>query len=107
VIQNAFKDVDDSLADLKHSAELRDIVEKRVETLARSVYLAKERYENGYSDYLDVLDAERGLFNAQLQLASARGDYQRALVALYVSLGGDWNAAPPTAASNPVGRQSR
>lgn len=101
VIQNAFRDVEDSLADLRHSAELRDIVQKRVETLTRSVYLATERYENGYSDYLDVLDAERGLFNAQLQLASARGDYQRALVNLYVALGGDWNAAPPTAASLP------
>ena len=101
VIQNAFRDVEDSLADLRHSAELRDIVQKRVETLSRSVYLATERYENGYSDYLDVLDAERGLFNAQLQLASARGDYQRALVNLYIALGGDWNAAPPTAASLP------
>jgi multidrug efflux system outer membrane protein len=100
VIQNAFRDVDDSLADLKHSAELRDINAKRVETLSRSVYLATERYENGYSDYLDVLDAERGLFNAQLQLASARGDYQRALVNLYLALGGDWHAVPPTAASS-------
>lgn len=99
VIQNAFRDVDDSLADLKHTAELRDILDKRVGTLTRSVELANERYENGYSDYLDVLDAERNLFNTQLQLASARGDHQRALVNLYRALGGDWNAVPPTAAS--------
>ena len=45
------------------------------------------RYENGYSDYLEVLDTERSLFSAQLQLASARGDYQRALVNLYRALG--------------------
>jgi multidrug efflux system outer membrane protein len=102
VVQNAFRDVEDTLADLQHSAELRDIVEKRVETLSRSVYLANERYENGYSDYLDVLDAERGLFNAQLQLASARGDYQRALVNLYLALGGDWNAVPPPTAASPA-----
>lgn len=99
VVQNAFRDVEDSLADLRYSAELRNIVARRVETLSRSVYLASERYENGYSDYLDVLDAERGLFNAQLQLASARGDYQRALVNLYLAIGGDWNAVPPTSAS--------
>ncbi|MFL6753447.1 MAG: efflux transporter outer membrane subunit [Sphingomicrobium sp.] len=99
VIQNAFRDVEDSLADLRHSAELRDIAAKRVGTLERSVELATDRYENGYSDYLDVLDAERGLFNAQLQLTSARGDYQRALVNLYRTLGGDWNAVPPTVAS--------
>jgi multidrug efflux system outer membrane protein len=94
VIQNAFRDVEDSLADLQNSAELRNTAEKRVDTLTRSVELATERYENGYSDYLDVLDAERNLFDAQLQLASARGDYQRALVSLYRALGGDWNAVP-------------
>ena len=99
VIQNAFRDVEDSLANLRHSAELRDIAQKRVGTLSRSVELATERYENGYSDYLDVLDAERGLFNAQLQFASAQGDYERALVDLYRALGGDWNAVPPTEAS--------
>jgi multidrug efflux system outer membrane protein len=96
VIQNAFRDVEDSLADLRHSAEVRDTVQRRVVTLQRSVELATERYENGYSDYLDVLDAERSLFNAQLQLASARGDYDRALVDLYRALGGDWTSVPPT-----------
>src|SRR4029079_16735006 len=77
VIQNAFRDVEDSLADLRHSAELRDTLVRRVADLQGSVELARDRYENGYSDYLDVLDSERSLFNAQLQLASARGDYER------------------------------
>jgi multidrug efflux system outer membrane protein len=104
IIQNAFRDVEDSLADLRHSAELRDTVQRRVTTLARSVELATERYENGYSDYLDVLDAERNLFSAQLQLTSAQGDYQRALVNLYRALGGDWNVVPPTAAASVQGQ---
>ena len=102
VIQNAFRDVEDSLADLRHSAELRDTVQQRVATLQRSVELAKLRYENGYSDYLDVLDAERNLFSAQLQLASARGDHERALVDLYRALGGDWAASPPSSAQAAV-----
>ncbi|HKH26701.1 MAG TPA: TolC family protein, partial [Sphingomicrobium sp.] len=72
----------------------------RVATLRRGVELANERYENGYSDYLEVLDTERSLFSAELQLASARGDYQRALVSLYRALGGDWTSVPlvPTSA---------
>jgi multidrug efflux system outer membrane protein len=107
VVQNAFRDVDDSLAEMKYSAELRGIAQERVGTLTRSVELATARYENGYSDYLDVLDAERGLFNAQLQLASARGDYQRALVNLYRALGGDWNAVPPVPGSPPPPAESR
>jgi multidrug efflux system outer membrane protein len=95
VIQNAFRDVEDSLADVRHSAELRDTVQRRVITLQRGVELATKRYENGYSDYLEVLDTERSLFSAQLQLAAANGDHQRALVNLYRALGGDWTAIPP------------
>ncbi len=99
VIQNAFRDVDDSLAAVQHAAEFRDAISRRVETLRRGVELANERYENGYSDYLEVLDTERSLFSAELQLATARGDYQRALVNLYRALGGDWTTVPPTSAS--------
>ena len=100
VIQNAFRDVEDSLSDLRNSAELRDAVSRRVATLQRSVELARDRYENGYSDYIDVLDAERSLFNAQLQLAAARGDYERALVNLYRALGGDWTTSTPAQVAN-------
>jgi multidrug efflux system outer membrane protein len=97
-VQNAFRDVEDSLSDLRNSADLRDTSLRRVTTLQRGLVLANERYENGYSDYLEVLDTERNLFSAQLQLASARGSYQRALVNLYRALGGDWNAVPPITA---------
>jgi len=97
VIQNAFRDVEDSLSDLQHSAEFRDAVQRRVGTLTRSVELATERYDNGYADYIDVLDAERSLFSAQLQLASARGNYDRALVNLYRALGGDWTGSASVA----------
>jgi multidrug efflux system outer membrane protein len=100
VIQNAFRDVDDSLVAVRQSAELRDQLRQRVATLKRGVELAWKRYDNGYSDYLEVLDTERSLFSAELQLASARGDYQRALVNLYRALGGDWTVAPSTAVTS-------
>ena len=99
VIQNAFRDVEDALADLRNSRELQQTLERRVATLRRGVELATTRYENGYSDYLEVLDTERSLFSAELALASARGDYQRALVNLYRALGGDWTQVPPSPAS--------
>jgi len=98
VIQNAFRDVEDALADLRNSAELRETLRRRVAALRRGVELANERYDNGYSDYLEVLDTERSWFAAELQLASARGDYQRALVNLYRALGGDWTGMSPVAA---------
>ena len=106
VVQNAFRDVEDSLADIRHSAELQATAARRVAVLRRGLELANERYENGYSDYLEVLDTERNLFSAELQLASARGDYQRALVNLYRALGGDWTAVPPLGSADPQAARS-
>lgn len=103
VVQNAFRDVEDSLADVRNSAELRETLKRRAATLRRGVQLANERYENGYSDYLEVLDTERSLFAVELQLASARGSYQRALVNLYRALGGDWTTLPASASTAPSG----
>jgi multidrug efflux system outer membrane protein len=90
-IQDAFRDVDDALVSLRESRELIASLERRVQALTRAVELATLRYDNGAANYLDVLDAERNLFNAQLSLASARGEGYRAHVDLYRALGGDWN----------------
>ena len=90
VIQNAFRDVEDSLAAVRNSQNLVNTLAQQVASLSRALELATARYENGYSDYLEVLDTERALFAAQLQLASARGSYHRALVNLYRALGGNW-----------------
>jgi multidrug efflux system outer membrane protein len=107
VIQNAFRDVDDALSAVQKAAEFREAVGRRVATLRRGVELANERYENGYSDYLEVLDTERSLFSAELQYASARGDYQRALVNLYRALGGDWTSLSPTPGATQTGAADR
>ncbi|MFC5578080.1 efflux transporter outer membrane subunit [Lysobacter niabensis] len=115
-IQNAFRDVDDALVAIQSKRALIASLERRVAALQRAVELVRERYDNGYSSYLEVLDSERSLFSAQLSLSTARGDSYRALVDLYRALGGDWigqvaplaqstngdaNAAGPSEASNP------
>lgn len=104
-IQNAFRDVEDTLVDIRSSRDSQEIVQRRVATLARGVELATARYENGYADYLDVLDTERSLLSAQQQLAGTRGDYYRAIVNLYRALGGEWfspvAAQPSTPSSQP------
>lgn len=48
------------------------------------------RYENGYVNYLEVLDAQRSLFNAELQQVQLRGARLTAIVNLYKALGGGW-----------------
>jgi multidrug efflux system outer membrane protein len=89
-IQSAFRDVDDALSAIQTNRALVASLERRVAALERAVILATERYDNGYADYISVLDTERSLFAAQLSLTAARGDGYRALVGLYRALGGDW-----------------
>lgn len=96
-IQDAFRDVDDSLAEVQNSHELQETLARRVVWLQEGVRLANLRYDNGYTDYINVLDTERGLYNAQLSLTQARGDRYRAVVSLYRALGGDWLQQPPSA----------
>ena len=52
--------------------------------------LARLRYDKGYTSYLEVLDAERSLFNAQLEYAQSQGVLFQALVNLYKAMGGGW-----------------
>ncbi len=111
VIQNAFAEVDDSLISVvKRREELKDQA-AQLAALQRLVDLATLRYENGYSDYLQVVDAERNLFNAQLSNVQTQSSLFAALIDLYKTLGGGWvdqaeqMSAPPAkvAASAPPG----
>jgi len=55
--------------------------------------LARVRYEDGASDFLQVLTAERTLLDAEDQLARSRTEAATSLIAVYKSLGGGWEAA--------------
>jgi multidrug efflux system outer membrane protein len=90
VIQTAFREVDDALIDQAKSREQLKIQKKQVEALQSYLDLAKLRYENGYTSYLEVLDAERGLFNAELAYTQTQGVLFRALANLYKFMGGGW-----------------
>ncbi|MCX5816060.1 MAG: TolC family protein [Proteobacteria bacterium] len=61
---------------------------KQVEILRNNSDLARLRYENGYTSYLEVHDADRSLFNGELAFAQTQGTLFRALVNLYKSMGG-------------------
>jgi len=60
----------------------------------RAAELARIRYENGVIDFLQVLDAERSLLQAEDQLAQSRTETATSLVAVYKALGGGWDGAP-------------
>ena len=92
VIQQAFREVDDALIDQRKSREQLSIQGQQVDALRSYASLATLRYDNGYTSYLEVLDAERSLFNAELAYTQTQGVLFRALVNLYKSMGGGWVA---------------
>ena len=89
-VQNSFREVADALVQYQKLRELRTVQERQVDALQRSVHLSSLRYSGGLSSYLEVLDAQRGLFAAQIALAQTRGNQLQSLVELYRALGGGW-----------------
>jgi multidrug efflux system outer membrane protein len=89
-IQQAFGDVSDALIGYQKSHEVRVRQEQTVGDLAESVRLSIMRYRGGTTTYLEVLDGQRSLFDAELTLAQARGTEYQNLVQLYRALGGGW-----------------
>jgi multidrug efflux system outer membrane protein len=75
---------------------VRDSIEQAAirEGAAREVLrLQLLRYRSGVVSYLEVLDAERQLFNAELEHSRARLNRLEAYVELYRALGGGWSDA--------------
>jgi multidrug efflux system outer membrane protein len=89
-IQNAFREVSDSLIAYRKVKEVRVQRGLLVETLQDRARLAYMRYNGGVSNLLEALDADRNLFDAELRLAQARRDELLSVVLLYKALGGGW-----------------
>ncbi len=84
--------------------QLLVLTEQRA-ALKERARLARLRYDQGASPYLDVLDAERDLLSAEQQLVQGREALLSTQVALYAALGGGYtpsqNSAPAPAALQP------
>lgn len=89
-IQNAFREVNDALITQKKANELVVVLTKQVAVLKEYLHLAELQYNNGQTDYLSVLDAQRKLFDAELTLADAEGAQFTSIVSIYKTLGGGW-----------------
>jgi len=89
-IQRAFGDVSDALIAYEKYHQVRVRQGETVYDLQDSVSLSLSRYRGGITTYLEVLDGQRSLFNAELTLAEAQGSEYQSLVQLYKALGGGW-----------------
>lgn len=89
-VQQAFREVSDSLIGYRKLAEFRKEQEALVESVRAAVRVADLRYKGGITSYLEYLDTQRQSLDAELRFAQARRDELVSLILLYRSLGGAW-----------------
>jgi len=94
-IQNAFADVDNALVGAARTKDQLAATDDQVRALGRYAHLARRLYEGGYTSYLEVLDAERNLFNAQISQSALQNAHLGAIVGLYKALGYGWPVDEP------------
>ena len=89
-VQNAFADAEDALVARSRTQEERDAVAMQVAALRSYERLSRMRYREGVTSYLEVLDAERSLFDTELTYAQTQANLLQTVVSLYRAFGGGW-----------------
>jgi len=89
-VLTAFREVEDALVEIDTYRREMAAVEKKVDAAGNANRLAQLRYDKGVSSYLEVLETERSLFSAQLELSELKQQYLNGYVKLYKALGGGW-----------------
>lgn len=95
-VRGAFREVNDSLdAITRYGEQLTELQDQEAVAL-ETLRIAGNRYRNGYSSYLDVLDAQRTLFSTQTSVVQVKNNLLLAQVDLYRALGGGWSVSSGT-----------
>ncbi|MEM7493685.1 MAG: TolC family protein, partial [Pseudomonadota bacterium] len=89
-VVNALGEVEISLIRYAQEQARREDLEAAAGSAERAVGLARLRFEEGLDDFLDVIDAQRTLLDAQGTLENSRLNTTRLAIAAYRSLGGIW-----------------
>jgi outer membrane protein, multidrug efflux system len=94
-IETAFREVADGLTNLEQTTTVEEDLQGRAAAARNTLGLARARYEAGYSPYLELLDAQRTLNDAELAVVRNRQSRLAASVDLMKSLGGGWSPEAP------------
>lgn len=86
----AFGEVEDALVGTLRLREQLEGAERRRAVLERSFGYAQDRYQAGYSSYLEQLDAQRNLYQSEIEVITLRQSRLQNVIALYKALGGGW-----------------
>ncbi|WP_321878531.1 efflux transporter outer membrane subunit [Paraburkholderia bannensis] len=105
-IQQAFADVENALVGVARTRDQLDATTRQVAALTQYSSLSRDLYEGGYTSYLEVLDAERSLFSAQIQQSQLQDQQLAQIVSLYKALGYGWTPKASTSADAKAAPQS-
>jgi multidrug efflux system outer membrane protein len=89
-VLQAFREASDALVAVRTSRDQRVAQQSQVVALRKAAELADVRYRGGVASYLEVLDAQRQLFSAELGLSQTQLLELSSVVGLYRALGGSW-----------------
>ena len=89
-VLNAFREVEDALVEIETFNEQLESDERAYIAADNAARLSSSRYYGGVSSYLEVLETERSLFTAELQLSQTRQQTFSSYIRLYKALGGGW-----------------
>ena len=92
-VLGSFEDVENALVSYAKEQVRRRSLEEAVNHSQESLRLANQLYANGLTNFINVLDAERSLYQAQDQLVQSERAVSVNLISLYKTLGGGWNMA--------------
>lgn len=93
-VQAAFRDVGDALTNLEAARAAQADVQRAAQASEQALRMAQQRYEAGYSSYLELLEAQRSANTAQLQVLDNHRAQLIASVDLFKALGGGWRGVP-------------
>ncbi len=94
-VLTALKDVEDSLASYRTEQERHRALADAAASSHKAVDLATQQYNQGITDFLTVLEAERDEFGTEDSLAQSDRNISTDLVAVYKALGGGWEVMLP------------
>ncbi|HEY8259426.1 MAG TPA: efflux transporter outer membrane subunit [Gemmatimonadales bacterium] len=86
----ALREASDALVGVRTARDQVAAQQTQAQALRRAFQLAELRYRTGIASYIEVLDAQRSLFDAELGLSQAQLRQLAAAVQLYRALGGSW-----------------
>jgi multidrug efflux system outer membrane protein len=89
-VMQAFQDVSNALIEVSTYKDEVAARERQRDAAVNANMLSKDRYDGGVTSYLEVLDSERSLFQAELSASETFQEQLNAYVNLYKALGGGW-----------------